>query len=80
MPSSLTKMAGSGSAVGSRSVSQRYGYADPDPYQCHGSATLLSSINNLTQSTSVKSPRMYNVTKAKLSQYMVSYRYCKKIT
>jgi hypothetical protein len=35
----MTKITGSGS------VSQRYGSADPDPYQkCHGSATLINSV------------------------------------
>ncbi len=47
---SLTKRAGFGSGCGSEfecgSVSQRYGSAvpDPDPYQCHGSATQVGVI------------------------------------
>jgi hypothetical protein len=30
--------------VASRSISQRYESDDPDPHQCHGSPTLLTSL------------------------------------
>jgi hypothetical protein len=42
---SLTSLKkGVGSEVGSGSISQRYGSADPDPHlKCHGSSTLLDN-------------------------------------
>ncbi len=40
---SLKKGVRSGVGSGSRSISQRYGSADPDPHQCHGSPTLLAN-------------------------------------